>query len=247
MNANGSNSVTQQKVSDDFDSFVDDYCERIDDAIAFSGFKSDFFVKVKCDYLLRLTAREMGPNSGLNMLDLGCGVGNYHPSLVGQYKSLSGIDVSERSVAYARRHNPAVRYDTYPGGRLPYEDASFDVAFTSCVMHHVPVPQWEEFVGEMRRVIRPGGMAVVFEHNPWNPVTRRIVSTCPIDADAVLLRPSKTRDLFEKAGFQNVRTRSILTIPPVRPFLFGVDETLGLLGVGAQYYLTARKPMGAPL
>ena len=100
---------------------------------------------------------------------------------------MTGIDVSERSVDYARRHNPGVRYDTYPGGRLPYDDNAFDVAFTSCVMHHVPVPQWGEFVGEMNRVIRPGGIAVVFEHNPWNPVTSRIVSTCPIDADAVLL------------------------------------------------------------
>ena len=68
-------------------------------------------------------------------------------------------------------------------------------------MHHVPPPQWTRFVAEMFRVIRTGGLALVFEHNPYNPATQYIVKTCDIDKDAVLLRPGKLRGMFVDAGF----------------------------------------------
>ena len=242
MHSGGGKAVTQQKVSADFDGFVEGYGDQIDDAVAFSGLKADFFVRVKCEYLTRLTARHFGGNAGLHVLDLGCGVGNYHPHLAGAFRSLAGIDVSERSVEYARRHNPGVDYRVYPGGRLPYDDGAFDAAFASCVLHHVPLPQWPTFVEEMRRILRPGGLGIVFEHNPANPLTRRIVRDCPIDADAVLLPAAKTRALFAEAGFSAIRTRAILSIPPLAGPLYALDESLGRLGIGAQYYLAATRP-----
>ncbi len=234
--------VSQQKVSKDFDRFVSSYGQQINDAVAFSGLKADFFVRAKCEYLLRLTRRNLGDNSALEVLDLGCGIANYHSLIAPKYKSLSGIDVSARSIEEAQQNNPAVSYTSYSGGRLPYPDASFNVAFAMCVMHHVPVPSWPEFVSEMKRVLRPGGLGVVFEHNPWNPVTQRIVNSCPIDADAVLLKGSKTRSLLAEAGFGDIKVRSILSIPPVAGPLYPADEGLGLLGLGAQYYASGRKP-----
>ena len=161
----------QKKVADDFDRFASSYTEQIDDAVAFSGLKADFFVRAKCQYLQRLTKRSFGDNKALDVLDLGCGIANYHSLIAPAYRSLSGIDVSEMSVEEARRNNPGVSYASYGGGRLPYEDASFNAAFAMCVMHHVPPLGWPEFVSEMKRVLRPGGLGIVFEHNPWNPIT----------------------------------------------------------------------------
>ena len=61
---------------------------------------------------------------------------------------------------------------------MPVPDASVDVVFAICVVHHVPPAHWGAFAAEMARVLRPGGVAAIFEHNPLNPVTRRVVSNC---------------------------------------------------------------------
>jgi ubiquinone/menaquinone biosynthesis C-methylase UbiE len=233
--------VSQEKVSEDFDRYVESYGQQIDDAVGFSGLKQDFFVKAKCEYLTRLTARHLGDNSKRDVLDLGCGIASYHSVLATAYKSLSGIDVSEKSVDYARKQNPGVAYSVYPGGRLPYDDASFDAIFAMCVMHHVPVQDWPVFVFEMKRVLKPGGLGMVFEHNPANPITRKITSDCPIDEDAVLLPTARTRGLFRDAGFKSIKSRSILSIPPLVKPLYPIDEMLGRIGLGAQYYVIGRK------
>ncbi len=81
--------------------------------------------------------------------------------------------MSAACIQTARERNASVDYSVYDGQRLPYDDASFDFAYTICVMHHVPPAQWPAFAAEMRRVVKPGGMAAVFEHIPYNPLTRR--------------------------------------------------------------------------
>ncbi len=108
-------------------------------------------------------------------------------------------------------------------------------------MHHVPPPLWNTFIGEMYRVIKPGGLALVFEHNPYNPATQYIVKTCDIDKDAVLLRPGKLRRLFSGSGFNEVQTRTIISVLPVGQFLTSLDSLLGHLPFGAQYYLSGTK------
>jgi ubiquinone/menaquinone biosynthesis C-methylase UbiE len=85
------------------------------------------------------------------------------------------------AIERAAKRNPRVIYETYDGDRLPFVDDSFDAAVTICAMHHVDPPQRPRFVAELRRVIKPGGIAVVFEHNPLNFLTRRAVSNCVFD------------------------------------------------------------------
>lgn len=231
-----------RKTAQTFDEYGTSYSQAVNDAIAFSGLSVDFFTKVKAGYLIDLAAQQFGGLSNRSLLDVGCGIGNFHPLLAPHVGSLAGVDISDGSIEIARESNPGVAYMTYDGLRLPYDDATFDVAFTICVMHHVPPKQWPLFVSEMKRVLRPGGLAMVFEHNPRNPVTMRIVNRCPFDEDAVLLRPEETRELFGDAGFAQVRARSILTIPAANRTLRHVDQLFGKLPLGAQYFLTAVKP-----
>ena len=93
----------------------------------------------------------------------------------------------------------------------------------------------------MARVLKPGGLALVFEHNPRNPLTMRIVNRCPFDADAVLLRSEKTIALFEQIGMIDVHTRYILSVPAANHTLRRVDRAFGRLPFGAQYYVSAQK------
>ena len=91
------------------------------------------------------------------MLDVGCGVGSFHPLLRGMVSRLSGIDVSSASIAQACADNRDVDYRAFDGRSFPYGDAGFDLATAICVLHHVAPAAWDYFITEMRRVVRPGG------------------------------------------------------------------------------------------
>jgi SAM-dependent methyltransferase len=218
-----------------FDGHAATYADEVNASIAFIGLKVDYFTKVKAAYTLDRLAEHFGRSDNLALLDVGCGTGGSHALLGEKVAVLAGTDVSKLSLDEAARVNPGVAYKPYDGHRLPYADASFDAAMTVCVMHHVPPPQWPGFAAEMKRVVRPGGLALVFEHNPLNPLTRRAVSNCEFDADAVLLPQRRTRALLDGAGFTAVRSRSILSIPSVGPRTRAIDSALGRLALGAQY------------
>jgi SAM-dependent methyltransferase len=106
-------------------------------------------------------------------------------------------------------------------------------------LHHVPPAQWKDFLREMRRVLRQGGLAVVFEHNPLNPLTRYVVTSLAMDADANLLSASMLRELMVQVGFKAPRTRNILFTPFVHSVFRWLDNRLGWIPFGAQYYAVA--------
>ncbi|MGY4230290.1 SAM-dependent methyltransferase [Bradyrhizobium sp. USDA 4503] len=233
--------VTQSQVAEDFDGWADSYEEMLNQAVAFAGRGHAFYIDAKREHILRLAQRHFADLESLNVLDLGCGVGAYHPGLKGKFRELHGVEVSARSVELAATRHPFVRYSTYEGSRLPYCDGQFSMVFTISVMHHVPPLQWESFVAEAYRVTAPGGLMLVFENNPYNPLMQYFVKTCDIDKDAVLLRPAKLRRMFTAAGFTDVFTRTIISVPPAGKFLTRMDSVLGYLPFGAEYYLSATK------
>ncbi len=222
-----------------FDHFSSSYEEEINRSLGVLGGKAEYFTRVKAAYLLELVASHFGATRKANLLDVGCGTGGTHPFISHALGSVTGTDISSDSLERAAQRNPANRYLHYDGKRLPFADASFDVVTAFGVMHHVPPAQWQNFSAEMRRVAKSGGLAVVFEHNPANPWTCRIVSNCDFDDDAVLLRQRELRGLFHDAGFGSVSSRSILSIPSFGKTTRAVDLFLGRLGLGAQYFVTA--------
>lgn len=145
-------------------------------------------------------------------------------------------------IARASAANPGVDYRTYDGRELPWPDDTFDVTFTICVLHHVPPDQWQGFMSEMARVTRPGGLAVVFEHNPWNPLTRRAVSTCEFDDGVTLLSRRTTQRLARNAGLREVESRYIMFLPFGDAVSDRTDHALGWLPLGGQYLVAARVP-----
>lgn len=228
--------------SEVFDEYDKTYSATVNEAVGFTGLDVDFFTRVKAGYILDICEAHFGNTGQIKALDVGCGVGNFHDILAPRFEAITGVDVSAASIAEAkRRERPNTSYDVYDGLRLPYEDGAFDLAFTICVMHHVPPAQWESFAREMHRVVRKGGLALVFEHNPRNPLTMRAVNNCPFDEDAVLLRSEKTVGLFEQAGFRDVEHRFILSVPAGSKTLRKVDGLFSRIPFGAQYYVSAKR------
>lgn len=232
----------QKAIADEFDAYGSSYEDTVNNALSFSGLKVDFFTRVKAAYLLDVLRRNLADASDARVLDIGCGVGVYHDLVSPAVGNLDGVDVSAACVERAASAHPDVNYCVYEGETLPYEDASFDAAFTICVMHHVPTAQWEQFSAEMARILRPGGIGVVFEHNPRNPLTLKVVDRCPFDADAVLLRAPRTKALLSGAGFSDVKAQFILNVPAANGALRALDRLFSPIGIGAQYFVTGRKP-----
>jgi SAM-dependent methyltransferase len=147
-------------------------------------------------------------------------------------------------VERAAERNPAASYDAYGGDRLPYDDASFDVVFSICVLHHVPLSSRAGFTAELRRVTRPGGLVMIGEHNPYNPMTRLIVYRCAFDEDAVLLRATEVESLLRGAGLETLERRYILVLPSDARPLRRLERALSSTPAGAQYIAVARRPAG---
>ena len=222
-----------------FDPYADSYRETVQHSIGFSGQDHDFFTRRKAYHLLDLVSRRLGPPHELRAVDVGCGVGATDTHLVGRFARLEGVDTSEAAVRRAVAANPSVPYEVYDGARLPYDDERFDVAFAICVLHHVPALDRRRFLGELRRVVRPGGLVVLFEHNPLNPLTRLAVHRCAFDGDAVLLRPSEARHVLEDVGLRPVEQRYVVLLPSDRPRALALEHAFRRLPLGAQYYVAA--------
>ena len=232
--------------SSEFDAYKNSYRDEVQKAITFTGADVDYCTEAKAAALLEACRRHVGvPPGRLEVLDLGCGVGLTDGYLAAAFGGLWGVDVSADCVAAAARRNAGVHYQAYTGGALPFPDGRFDVVFTICVLHHVAPAAWPQFVAEMGRVVRPGGIAVAFEHNPLNPLTRLAVYRCPFDADAVLLGRRRTAALFARAGLDVIDSRYLLFFPfRCRP-LQRLERGLSAVPLGGQYYVVGRQAVRA--
>ena len=225
----------------DFDRHAPDYRAAVNDAVGMAGADVDQLAGDKARLLLALMGRHLGDAKALKVLDVGCGIGLVDAELVSGVGELHGVDTSQRSLDEAARAVPGAQFTHFTGERMPYAGATFDLVFAICVLHHVPPPRRAAFVGEMARVARPGGIVLVLEHNPLNPVTRYIVSRCAFDHDAVLLRRGSGLKLLREAGLASGGSGYIAFWPKRSALVERLERRIGWLPAGAQYYAWATK------
>ena len=226
----------------DFDVYRESYLAEVDHAVAFARTDATFFAEMKADDLIALSTRHLGPTERLRLLDFGCGTGAIDGLVAPVFRSVVGVDVSRGLLDVAARTNPAVEYRSVDDSTLPGEDNSFDLAFASCVFHHIDPRRRREAAGELARVISPGGLVVVYEHNPLNPLTRIAVERCEFDEGVTLLRAGQTRRLLTEVGLRPIETRFIVFFPWRRSGLRWAERLLARIPLGGQYVVAARKP-----
>lgn len=219
----------------EFDRFQHTYERQLDDVVRCSGQDREFFTRAKTRTLLDLVRKRVGDPASLAAVDVGCGVGLTVTELRGKFASISGVDISAAMIERAREREPGVDFRAYDGAALPYESGSVDVAFTICVLHHVPRPERAAFMSELGRIVRPGGLLVIGEHNPVNPLTRIVVSRCAFDVDAELLTARESVRLLRSAGGDGVEHRYILFLPFESNAVDRVEAVLRRVPLGAQY------------
>ncbi len=228
-------------MSSQFDSHADSYREEVDQAIAFVGQDVEFFAERKATLLERSARRLLGDPSELSILDVGCGIGLVDRYLTRGFGSVAGTDVSVAELEVARAEHPEVSYSVSEPDRVAHEAGTFDVAFAACVMHHLPAEDHATFVAELARVLRPGGLAVVFEHNPLNPLTRLVVRRVAFDSGVRLLRSGSVASLFESAGLEQVRSVYTTFLPLRSRLAERIEDRLARVPLGAQYAVLGRK------
>ena len=211
--------------------------------IAISGEEPAYFAQYKMRDLAALYAEAGLPAEG-RVLDFGSGIGasvapfrQYLPAA-----RLTCADVSSQSLATLREQQVGASVDValLDGPTLPFDAGCFDAAFACCVFHHVPHPDHPTLLRELRRVVRPGGLVMVYEHNPYNPLTVRAVRTCPLDEHAVLIHAAEMRRRFLQAGYPEARVNFRVFFPAALRVLRSLENRLRWLPLGAQYFVAAR-------
>ncbi len=130
---------------------------------------------------------------------------------------------------------------------IPFGDAEFDLVTAVCVYHHVPPADRPALTREIRRVLRPGGIFCMIEHNPRNPVTRLIVSRTPVDADAILLPAGEARQLATGAEMVPLERDYFLYFPQaLYRYLGRLEAALAGIPLGGQYAIFSGKELAAP-
>jgi SAM-dependent methyltransferase len=231
----------------EFDRFAEEYEQLLDPHIGLSGENSSFFAEYKAAAMFQhLIKAGGGAFEGRRILDYGCGVGASLPYLRQYFPEaqLVGADISWRSLTVAARRFPdKADFLLFSGNQpLPIEAASIDASFSACVFHHIPEDEHDRILRDLLRVVRPGGWLFIFEHNPLNPLTVRVVNACPFDENAVLIRSSELKRRVEKAGFVAAEVCYRLFFPAALGRLRPLESFLSWCPLGAQYYVAARRP-----
>lgn len=116
------------------------------------------FLQRLCPDLKTLRAEQGGVTSPLNILDVGCGTGA-NLEMLSEFGKAEGVDVSAEALSFCRERG-LENVKKGEAEALPYEAGSFDLVTGLDVVEHLD----DDLKGlkEMRRVLRPGGQALVF-------------------------------------------------------------------------------------
>lgn len=100
---------------------------------------------------------------GVRLLDVGCGAGGWHARLAGAGANIVGMDLMPGMLLEARSSGsslqPEPKFVLGDAQTLPFASASFDRILCSGVLYHVA--DCERALHELKRVLRPGGRAVI--------------------------------------------------------------------------------------
>ncbi len=157
---------------------------------------------------------------GSEVLDVGCGNGFIAHHLSGMLgTSVVGIDLGNSAEA-------AIDYRRYNGAHFPVVDESFDAVLLCYVLHHAQ--DVSVVLDEMRRVLRDGGCAIIYEDIPGSWWDRGVCSWHNLlwktrTGSCTFRDESEWRALFETFGFEIVSERRLsrwrnLTHPVRRRF-----------------------------
>ena len=98
--------------------------------------------------------------AGASVLDLGCAAGIPVARRLAARFQVTGVDISERQVALARRNVPTASFVHGDMAAQDFEDASFDAVVAFFSIFHLPRDEHAALFEKIARWLRPGGLLV---------------------------------------------------------------------------------------
>lgn len=219
----------------DFDDYADRYEGILQDQLAFFSADRGYFSEYKV-----MTIRATSKDKPRSILDFGCGIGLTLPYLKKHFPgaSLYATDISRKSLDYvAKQHN-----NVTPLADADVDGHRFDLILVAGVLHHVPLSERPSLMLRLAHLLTPEGSLYVFEHNPFNPVTQRMVSTCPFDKDAHLLSRRRLLALMRESHALTPQASGYCLFFPERlHVLRRLESALRWLPLGGQYFVRATR------
>lgn len=203
----------------------------------------NYFVELKAKFLHDFikSADDLEPLE-LNILEVGCGLGDYVKILHNEQMKVIGLDLSFEMIKYAKINTSKTRPPLLQadGNFIPFKNNCFDIVFSICVFHHINSSCLNQVIGEISRVCKRGGKFILFEHNPMNLITQFVVRTTPIDRNAKLLDLSIIHQILAQNNFSVIKKGYLLFGPrQIDQFITENLPQIQRLPLGGQYYICA--------
>jgi ubiquinone/menaquinone biosynthesis C-methylase UbiE len=105
------------------------------------------------------------------LVDVGCGSGGYTRRLAPGFDRVIAIDVEHDRLEFFRAADPPPNVEILDGSAasLPCETGSVDLVTAIEVVEHLSV-HFDDVVGEIARVLKPGGVFALTTPNRWWPL-----------------------------------------------------------------------------
>jgi ubiquinone/menaquinone biosynthesis C-methylase UbiE len=189
---------------------------------------------------------------GARVLDVGCGTGTLAARVREAGFQVAGVEPSAGMLDVLRQRAPGIEAVRGSGSAVPFGDGQFDLAYSVAVMHHIAHPDLvRRTVVEMVRVVRRGGLVLIWDHNPRNPYWKLLMARVPQDTGEERLVPEEEfLSALSTAGAELVCARQLGFVPDfVPPALIGlaaraeraVEAIPGLRRLCAHNVILARK------
>lgn len=143
------------------------------------------------------------PRGGARLLDFGCGTGRFARRIQALGIDYAGVDASAGMIAHAKKSNAEAHFEVFDGKALAFPDGAFDVCISCGVFQYlVGEPECAPLLGEIARVLEPGGLLLLLEQASLSQRKSGTVARSSTEADyrAVL------EQRFTVEGSQRVRS-----------------------------------------
>jgi SAM-dependent methyltransferase len=100
-----------------------------------------------------------------SILDFGCGCGRVIRNWARLDARVAGSDLSGAAIDWCREHLAFARFETNGlSPPLAFADAAFELAYALSVFTHLPEAIQHDWLDELRRIVRPGGLVLLSTH-----------------------------------------------------------------------------------
>ncbi len=224
-----------------FEQLSPEYKKILNKDVRIFGEGAEYFARSKAGYV----KDHVGSDFKGHILDYGCGIGLVAKSLRDCFNDagvkIFAYDVSREAIRQACKVSNGIVF-TYDFNHLKKE--SFDVIIIANVLHHMKVAERRSFLEKIVPLLNKNGDIFIFEHNPYNPLTRLVVRSSVIDRGASLLRLSETVKLLNSAGINAYKTSYITFFPKILKILRSLEPLMGRVPIGAQYMCVGKYQRG---